>query len=120
MTLKRENVRLRSNETIEMRKRRRFTRPHIREQDSAALADRISTVPNARMERASFGFGRRLETFTAHVEEPSMKGTAQTSALETAEGQVSSSMRTCSSNQSIVAVLIAKQDQALTQKLDRF
>src|SRR5580658_7808275 len=119
MSLESEGVGVGRDETIKVRKRRRLAGSQIGEQDAVAFANRISLVPNLGVKSAPFRLGRRLETFPADVKQPSVERAAQPSVFEPSEGQVRAAMRTGAVDQSVAALLVAKQHQVLTKELDR-
>ena len=74
--LERESVAIGGDETIEMRKRRRFTVTQIGEQDAALLDHRIGFLLDVGAEIAVVGLGRRLQALAVNVEQPAVKGAA--------------------------------------------
>jgi hypothetical protein len=77
-------------------------------------------VLNLGTKPASLRFSRRLEAFSINIKQPTVKRAAQTSVFEPTEVQIRAAMRTSTIDQPIAALLVTKQDEVLTEKLDRF
>ena len=118
-SLKREGVRRRRDEAVEMRKRRRFARPQIAEQDAALLDDRIGFLPDVGGEPAAFRLGRRLQALPGHVEQPAVKCTAQAAVLKPSEREIGAAVRAGALDQAVAAPLVAEHNEVLAQKPHR-
>ena len=117
-----EGVRVRRDEAVEMRKRRRLARPHVGEQDAALFHHRVGFLPDVGAQLAVIRLGRSLQALAVDVEQPAVKGATQAAVLQPAIGQVGAAMRTAAADEA-VATLVVLEDHEIfaeqTHRLDR-
>ena len=59
------------------------------------------------------------QTFAVHVEQPAVKGAAQTAVFKPAISEVGAAVRTAAADQAVTATLVLEDHQILAEQPDR-
>ncbi len=93
IALEGEGVGVGRGEAVEVRESGRLARAEPREQDTAALGDRIRALADVLAHAAALRFRRRLQAFAFDVEQPAVEHAAQITVLVASVGEVRAAMR---------------------------
>ncbi len=114
-SLERERIFSRCRKAVDLGKRGRLALAQIGPEDAALFDNRIGALPDVLAERRACGLRRSFKTLALDVEEPSVKGAAKASVLETTESEVRTAVRTIAIHQSVLSCFVLEEDEVLTE-----
>ena len=119
VALERKGMAVGRDETVDLRKRRRFAFAEISPEDAALLDHGIRALPDALAQVRVLRLRGRFQALAGYIEQPAMEGAAQPAILQPAEGEVGAAMRAVAVDQAVAAFLVAKQHEVLAEQFDR-
>ncbi len=113
-TLERKCMSIGRNKAIKLGKGRRLAFAQVRKNNTATLNHGVRTLLNMLVHGAAFGLGRRFQTGTFYVEQPTMERAAQTTIFNTSKCQIGTAVRAIAIHKAQFAVFVAEQNEILS------